>query len=57
MTGNTAKVNRMMPFALRWFPHGGGPAEEIVAVFGMDTCELFRCLRECLRTRDGRAGA
>nr|WP_259465849.1 hypothetical protein [Rhodococcus opacus] len=33
MTGNTANANRMMPFALRWFPHGGGPAEKIVAVF------------------------
>ncbi len=44
MTGDTAKVNRMVTFALRWFPHGGGPAEEIIAVFGMDTGEFFRCL-------------
>lgn len=42
MTGNTENVNRMMTFALRWFPHGGGPAEEIVAVLGMDTGEFFR---------------
>jgi hypothetical protein len=44
MTGNTENVNRMMTFALRWFPHRGGPAEEIVAVLGMDTGEFFHCL-------------
>ena len=44
MTGNTENVNRMMTFALRWFPHRGGPAAEIVAVLGMDTGEFFRCL-------------
>ncbi|UNN04969.1 hypothetical protein [Rhodococcus opacus] len=33
-----------MNFALRWFPHGGGPAEEIVAAFGVETGEFFRCL-------------
>lgn len=41
MTGNTARVNRMMTFALRGFPHGGCPSEEIIAVIGVDTGELF----------------
>lgn len=53
MTGNTANVNRMMTVALRGFPHGGCPSEEIIAVIGVDTGEFFRCCtRSCTRTPD-----
>ncbi|TQC40154.1 DUF3263 domain-containing protein [Rhodococcus sp. WS4] len=34
----------MVAFELRWCAHGGGPAEVIMADFGMDTAAFFRKL-------------
>jgi hypothetical protein len=44
MTAETTGVNRTVAFALRWCAHGGGPAETIMADFGMDAVTFFRHL-------------
>jgi hypothetical protein len=31
----------LLEFELRWFEHGGGPAEEIAVAFGMTPQEFF----------------
>ncbi|WP_338051505.1 hypothetical protein [Rhodococcus koreensis] len=38
----------MVAFEVRWCAHGGGPAETIMADFGMDAAAFFRQLTEYL---------
>ena len=39
---------RMVAFALRWMPYGGGPAEEILVDFGIAPRTYFTRLHELL---------
>ncbi|RYE38038.1 MAG: hypothetical protein EOP24_47895 [Hyphomicrobiales bacterium] len=48
MTVGAARVNRMVAFEVRWCALGGGPAETIMADFGMDAAAFFRHLAEYL---------
>jgi hypothetical protein len=50
LTGGTAAVNRMVAFELRWSAYGGGPAEAIMADFGMDAVSFFRQLAAYLES-------
>ncbi|WP_257015903.1 DUF3263 domain-containing protein [Rhodococcus sp. ACS1] len=39
---SAAPMSRMVSFELRWYSHGGGPEETILADFGMSPTEFFR---------------
>ncbi|RRQ25292.1 hypothetical protein DK926_24250 [Rhodococcus sp. Eu-32] len=41
--------DRIIDFALRWLPYGGGPAEDIVVGFGISPREFFARLDTLLR--------
>jgi hypothetical protein len=41
--------DRMVNFALRWLPYGGGPAEDIIVEFGLSSREFFTRLDAVLR--------
>jgi hypothetical protein len=45
---STDQTNRMVSFELRWYTHGGGPAETILNDFGMDAADFFRQLNTYL---------
>ncbi len=46
------ETKRMIDFATRWMPYGGGPAEDILVGFGISPTEYFTRLAAVLREPD-----
>lgn len=46
---DSREAARMIDFATRWMPYGGGPAEDIVVGFGISPAQFFTRLQELLQ--------
>jgi hypothetical protein len=46
------EAERMLEFARRWYPYGGGSAEDILIEFGIGERDYFKRLTDVLEARE-----
>jgi hypothetical protein len=50
------EAERMLDFARRWYPYGGGSAEDILVEFGIGERDYFKRLTDVLDAQAGPDG-